>query len=88
MSSSLDPAAEGPESMPYRVVDANLHDAMLEAVGETERALADALPLVADLATQAGPDVDAPARRCITESLTRLELAMQGLVSSASRFRS
>ena len=68
--------------------DLTLTSHLLEAVGETERALADALPLVADLATQAGPDVDAPARRCITESLTRLELAMQGLVSSASRFRS
>jgi hypothetical protein len=72
--------------MPYRVVDADLHDAMLAAVGETERALADALPAVADLAAQAGPDVDAAARRRVTESLTRLEKTMQGLVSSAARF--
>ena len=74
--------------MPYRVVDADLHDAMLAAVGETERALADALPAVADLATQAGPEVDAAVRRRVTESLARLEKATQGLVSSAARFTS
>ncbi|MCE2513615.1 MAG: hypothetical protein J4F37_01140 [Acidobacteria bacterium] len=74
--------------MPHRVVDADLHDAMLVAIGETERALADALPAVADLAAQAGPDVDAAVRRRVTESLTRLEKAMQGLVSSAARFTS
>ena len=76
--------------MPYRVVDADLHDAMLVAIGETEHALADALPLVADLATQAGPEVDAAVRLRLrlTKSLTRLEEAMQGLVSSAARFSS
>ena len=74
--------------MPHRVVDADLHDAMLAAIGETERALADALPVVADLATQAGPDVDAAVRQRVTESLTRLEKAMQHLVSSATRFTS
>ncbi len=74
--------------MPYRVVDTDLHDEMLAAVGETERALADALPAVAELAAQAGPEVDAAVRRRVTESLTRLEKAMQGLVSSAARFTS
>ena len=74
--------------MPYRVVDADLHDAMLAAVAETERALADALPAVADLAAQTEPDADAAARRRVTESLTRLEQAMQQLVSSAARFTS
>ena len=74
--------------MPYRVVDADLHDAMLAAIGETERALADALPIVADVATHAGPDVDAMTRRRLTESLVRLEKTMQGLVSSAARFSS
>ncbi len=74
--------------MPYRVVDADLHDAMLAAVAETERALADALPAVADLAAQTGSDADAAARRRVTESLTRLEQAMQRLVSSAARFTS
>ena len=74
--------------MPHRVVDTGLHDAMLAAVGETERALADALPAVADLAAQAGPDVDAAVRRRVTESLARLEKAIQGLVSSAARFTS
>lgn len=74
--------------MPYRVVDADLHDAMLAAVGETERALADALPAVADLAVHAGPDVDVAVRRRVTESLARLEKATQRLVSSAARFTS
>ncbi|MCY4076417.1 MAG: hypothetical protein OXH04_13420 [Acidobacteria bacterium] len=74
--------------MPYRVVDADLHDAMLAAVGETERALADALPAVADLATKAGPGADAAVRRRATESLARLEQATQRLVSSAARFTS
>ena len=74
--------------MPYRVVDADQHDAMLVAVGEAERALADVLPLVADLATRAEPDVDKTVRRRLTESVTRLEAAMQRLVSSAARFTS
>ena len=74
--------------MPYRVVDADLHDALLAAVAETERALADALPPVADLASEVGPGVDAALRRRVTESLTRLEKAMQQLVSSAGRFTS
>ena len=74
--------------MPYRVVDADLHDAMLAAVGETERALADALPAVADLATQAGPEADAAVRRRVAESLARLEKATQRLASSAARFAS
>ena len=74
--------------MPYRVVDADLHDAMMAAVGETERALADALPAVADLAAQAGPQADAAVRRRVTESLARLEKATQRLVSSAARFTS
>ena len=74
--------------MPYRVVDADLHDALLVAVAETERALADALPAVADLAAHAGPDVDAAVRRRVTDSLARLEQATQRLVSSAARFTS
>ena len=74
--------------MPYRVVDADLHDAMLAAVGETERALADALPAVADLATQAGPEADAAVRRRVADSLARLEKATQRLASSAARFTS
>ena len=74
--------------MPYRVVDSDLHDATLATIGETERALADALPAVADLASQAGPDVDAGVRRRVTESLMRLEQAVQRLVSSAARFTS
>ena len=74
--------------MPYRVVDTDLHDALLAAVAETERALAEALPAVADLAAEVGPGVDAAVPRRVTESLTRLERAMQQLVSSAGRFTS